>query len=291
MRQRALRVPACRLLLLAAAVAVAWPPAPARADAPAAALEPKAAIAHSQAAIGRQVGDHRFLDTRRRPVGLADYRGRPLVVSLVYTACEDTCPMITQRLARAVQVAGETFGPEAFAVVTVGFDAPSDTPQRMRAFAREQGVDLPNWRFLSGAPETVEALAADLGFLYQPSGRGFDHMAQTSILDAQGRVYRHVYGANFGAPALVEPLKALALDRSLAEGGLSGLVERVRLFCTFYDPRTGGYRLDYSIVFGLAVGGATLSALAVVLTRAWLRLRRAAAPGARGRKDGAPWTG
>lgn len=281
MRHRALRALACRLLP-AAALAAACLAAPVRAEAPAAALEPEAAIARSQAAIGRQVGDHRFLDARRQSVGLADYRGKPLVVSLVYTACDQTCPMIVQSLAGAVEAARATFGREAFAVVTVGFDPPSDTPERMRAFAREQGVDLPGWRFLSGTPETVAALADDLGFVYRASGRGFDHMAQTSILDSRGRVYRHVYGANFGAPALVEPLKALALDRSLAEGGLAGLVERVRLFCTFYDPRTGGYRLDYSIVFGLAVGGLTLAALAAVLTRAWLRLRRRP-------EDGAPW--
>lgn len=232
------------------------------------------ALKRSQAAIGRQVSDHAFLDTKRREVRLADYRGRPLVVNLVYTACEHTCPMIVQSLARTVDVARGALGADAFSVVTIGFDTRNDTPERMRAYAREQGVDVANWDFLSGDKATVKALAEELGFLYKPTGRGFDHLAQVSILDAEGKVYRQVYGGGFEAPALVEPLKSLALGRSLEAGNVSGLVERVRLFCTFYDPKTGRYRFDYSIVFALGVGGVTLAGLGTILVRVWVRERR-----------------
>ena len=41
--------------------------------------------------------------------------------------------------------------------------------------------------------------------------RGFDHLAQTTVIDAHGRIYRQVYGDAFAVPALVEPLKDLAL--------------------------------------------------------------------------------
>ena len=237
-------------------------------------FDSETALKHSQAAIGRQVNDHAFLDTRRRQVRLADYRGRPLVVNLVYTACEHTCPMIVQTLARAVDVARGALGTDAFAVVTIGFDTRNDTPERMRAYAREQGVDVANWDFLSTEAAIVQALAEELGFLYEPTGRGFDHLAQVSILDAEGKVYRQVYGGSFEPPALVEPLKSLALGRSLEAGTVSGLVERVRLFCTFYDPKTGRYRFDYSIVFGLGVGGITLAGLGTILVRVWMRERR-----------------
>ena len=37
------------------------------------------AFARSQSAIGVQLDDHRFVDTRGRSVGLGDLRGRPLV--------------------------------------------------------------------------------------------------------------------------------------------------------------------------------------------------------------------
>jgi hypothetical protein len=35
--------------------------------------------------------------------------------------------------------------------------------------------------------------------------------------------------------------------------GEEGLVNRVRLFCTLDDPRTGGYRFDYSPFIGMVI--------------------------------------
>lgn len=248
--------------------------APARAhEADPAVFEPDAAIRYSQAAIGRQVGDYAFRDTGGGRITLAEFRGAPLVVNLVYTSCAESCPLIVQTLARAVEVAQDALGPESFNVVTIGFDAEDDTPARMRAFARRQGVDLPGWRFLGTDHDTIERLTADLGFIYAPSPRGFDHLAQTSVLGPDGRVFRQIYGADFEPPALVEPLKALALGDAGRLASFDGLIERIRLFCTFYDPKSDRYRLDYSIVIGFVIGGLSLSGIAFVLLRAWLNLR------------------
>lgn len=249
--------------------------APARAhEADPATFEPEAAIRYSQSAIGRQVGDHAFRDAGSRRVTLAAFRGKPLVVNLVYTSCAESCPLIVQTLARAVEVAQDALGPESFNIVTIGFDVDADDPTRMQAFARRQGADLPNWRFLSTDQETVERLTADLGFIYAPTPRGFDHLAQTSVLDAEGRVFRQIYGADFAPPALVEPLKALALGDPGRLASFGGLIERIRLFCTFYDPTRDSYRLDYSIVIGIVIGGLSLSGIGFVVLRGWLNLRK-----------------
>lgn len=238
------------------------------------AFDPEAAIRYSQSAIGRQVESHRFLDRDARPVALADFKGKPLVVNLVYTSCAHTCPIIVQTLRRAVEVAQDALGADSFSVVTVGFDTDEDTPERMRAYAGRQGVDLANWRFLSADHQTVERLSADLGFIYYPSPRGFDHLAQTTVLDAEGRVYSHIYGSDFEPPALVEPLKALALGSPEAFLSLDGLIDRVRLFCSYYDPALDRYALDYSIVIGITIGALSLTGVAVVLLRSWLAAAR-----------------
>jgi len=231
-------------------------------------LDPEAAVARSQAAIGRGLGDHSFLDAENQAVRLADYRGKPLVVSLVFTACTESCPLIVQRLAEAVEVAQDALGQESFAVVTVGFDSRYDTPARMQAYARTQGVHLPGWRFLSGDPATVDGLIEDLGFSRAPSPRGFDHIAQISIIDRDGRVHGHVYGSDFEVPALVEPLKVLALGQATMFTDVAAVIERVKLFCTFFDPKSGRYAVDYSFVISLTVGGLALLGLAFFLGRA-----------------------
>ena len=127
----------------------------------------------------------------------------------------------------------------------------------------------PRWTFLSADARTIEALTRDLGFSYFRSPKGFDHTAQTTVLDAQGKVYRQVYGENYAAPALVEPLKELTFGLRARESGLGGWVEGLRLFCTVYDPASGRYRFDYSIFVSLLVGTVSLGAVAVFIVRAW----------------------
>jgi protein SCO1/2 len=248
------------------------------ASAAAGASDPEAALNAGQAAIGRTVPDLAFTDSLGQGVSLAAYRGRPLVVSLVYTACGDVCPVIVQRLLPAVDAAQEALGPDSFAVLTIGFDARHDSPERMRAFARAQGVDLPNWRFLAGERAAIDALAEAVGFTFAASAGGFEHTAQVSIVDADGRVYRQVYGEVFETPAIVEPLKDLVFGRNRPVTSLEGLLDRVRLFCTVYDPRSGRYYFDYSLFLAVAIGAACLLVIAVVLWREWRR--STAAPGA-----------
>lgn len=214
-----------------------------------------AALALSQSAIGRTLGDHRFTDRLDRPFALRELDGRPYVISMIFTSCHHVCPLTTRHLQEAVRAGREVLGDTSFEVLTIGFDAQNDTPDAMRAFSREQRIDDGNWRFLSTDSDTIGALSEELGFQYFPSPRGFDHINQVTVIDRAGRVYRQVYGVKFELPWLVEPLKELVLNRPGSDGHLfAGLVDRVRLFCTVYDPTTGRYEFDNSLFFQIAIG-------------------------------------
>jgi protein SCO1/2 len=232
-------------------------------------FDEKAALAISQAAIGRTVGNYSFIDSRGKTVRLEDLRGRPVLISLIYTSCYHTCPLLTKHLAQIVGVAREALGNDSFAVLTVGFDSAVDTPERMRTYARERGIDISEWSFLSADPATINALTRELGFVFFESPKGFDHLAQITLLDAQGRVYAQIYGDNFPTPTLVEPLKQLVFGTPAQAHSLSGWINGVRLFCTIYDPSSGRYRFDYSLFIAIAIGLVSLGAVAVFLVRAW----------------------
>jgi protein SCO1/2 len=232
------------------------------------------ALEYSQSAIGTKLSDHQFTASDGTTVGLAGYAGRPLVISLIYTSCYHTCPMITARLLRGIDAATETFGADAFSVVTIGFDVENDTPQRMGHFATSHGIDFDNWQALSTDKATIDALSAELGFIFFSSPKGFDHLAQTSIIDAEGKLYRHVYGASFKPPAIMEPLKTLIFGGAASSYSLEGLVNRVKLFCTIYDPKSDRYRFDYSLFVAMIIGALCLSGVAIVLVREWRRTSR-----------------
>jgi protein SCO1/2 len=234
-----------------------------------------AALGISQAAIGRPLAELNFTDGQGRTRQLTEFRGRPLLISMIFTSCYHVCPAITQHLDVAVKNARAALGEDSFGVITVGFDTPVDTPEAMRLFARRQGIDDPNWAFLSGSADTLQALVENIGFVYFPSPRGFDHLNQVTVVDGDGVVYRQVYGAAFDLPWLVEPLKQLVYGRPQPGTHLgSGLVNRVKLFCTVYDPATGRYRFDYSLFVGMAVGAVILLAVLAWLLAEVLRGRR-----------------
>jgi protein SCO1/2 len=180
------------------------------------------ALAVSQAAVGKAIGGYTLLDQNRRSIALADFRGKPLVVSFIYTGCIDVCPTATRFLAKAVGEARAALGPDRFNVVTVGFNQPFDSPEAMGAFARQNGVRDPSWGFLSADERTLAALTRDLGFTWYATPKGFDHISQLSVVDANGVIYRQVYGESFDLPLLVGPLKEL-LTGQASQAGFAGV--------------------------------------------------------------------
>jgi protein SCO1 len=237
------------------------------------AFDEKAALKESQAAIGRQVGNYRFLDSSGREVRLADLRGKPLVVQFIYTGCFQVCPASTQFLAQAVREAERTLGPGAFRVASIGFNQPVDSPAAMKDFARKFGLASPDWLFLSPDAGSVARLAAELGFRYEATAAGFDHLLQATILDANGRVYRQVYGESFAAPLFTGPLLQLAQNAPVEQGNLEQAWEKVKLLCTVYDPTSGRYRLNYAVVIQILVGASVVLAVLASLLVEWRRRR------------------
>ncbi len=251
------------------------PPATAQKDAASASgLDPATALRASDAAIGRAVGDHLLLDRRERPVRLSDYRGKPLLVSFIYTGCFKVCPTTTQSLSVAVGQLAQVFGADRFNVISVGFNQPFDSPTAMRAFAAQMRVGASNWDFLSPTPGTVEALLSDFGFRYVATPAGIDHVLTVSVLDAQGRIYAQVYGERLSRDQLGEPLRRLLNVAPLQPGtSLAEMVQRVRILCTVYDPTTGEYRYDYGLILEIAGGVTFAVAMACFFLLEW-RSRR-----------------
>jgi len=241
-------------------------------------FDQKAALQKSQGVVGKQVGNYTLLDRNGQPVRLADFRGKPLLVSFIYTGCSEVCPATTQYLAKAVDYMQSALGADSFAVVTVGFNAPWDSPQAMRDFASRQNIKLQKWEFLSADAATMQNFTRDLGFSYAYSVSGFDHISQLTLLDQEGKVYRQIYGDNFELPQMGEPLKKLVGNVQTQYPGWEGLKNRIRLFCTIYNPSTRAYTTDYSLFFAVFINLVVTYFFAAWIIREWRRSGRRGLP-------------
>lgn len=217
-------------------------------------LDEKAALQLSQSVIGKPVGDHVLLDRQERPTPLSKYRGKPLLVNFIYTACFNVCPTTTKNMQKAVESTVSVLGAERFNIVSIGFNQPFDSPQAMKAFATQHGIQLPNWEFLSPAAAIVNQLTQDFGFSYVATTAGFDHMNQITLVDAEGIIVRQIYGESFTAQDLAEPLKAMITGAPIPPrtSTLAEIADRIRIICSVYDPLTGKYRTNYALYFEIA---------------------------------------
>jgi protein SCO1/2 len=245
-------------------------------------LDEKTAFERSQSAIGKQVGDFVLLDRQGKPVELSRYRGKPLLVSFIYTACFQVCPTTTRNLQKAVENTVSVLGADRFNVISIGFNQPFDSPQALKDFSVQYGINLPNWEFLSPSAAIVGELTGNFGFSYVATSAGFDHLNQVTMVDAEGKIFRQVYGEKFNASDLAEPLKAMIAGAAIPPqvGTLKEIMERVRILCSIYDPVTGRYRTNYSIYFMIA-GFLTFTGFTIYLCiNFWKNRRRRPTPAA-----------
>lgn len=245
------------------------------------AAELERAVRASQAAIGRTVRDWQFTDQRGRTRSAADLRGKPLVVSFIYTGCFQVCPATTQFLLGAVKSARAALGPGRFRVVSIGFNQPFDAPEALAAFARRHAIDVDDWLFVAPRAADVEALLAEFGLTVRATPAGFDHLVQATIVDAEGVIYRQVYGDAFELPMFIGPLKQLLSGQAAQAMSIENIWLKVKLYCTVYDPASGRYKFNYSLFVELFAGITFLGALIAFLGReAWRQGRsgRASVP-------------
>ena len=238
--------------------------------------EQSAALRASQAVIGRQISDFTLLDRKGQAVRLSQYRGKPLLVSFIYTGCFQVCPLTTRSLQTAIEAGREVFGTRQFNVVSIGFNQPADSPQALKAFAAQHRIDQPNWEFLSPHASIVDALTREFGFSYTATAGGFDHVLQVTLLDAQGRIYRQIYGEQFDAEALGEPIRQLLGSAPVPQQiMLDDVIDRIRILCTVYDPKTGTYRVQYGLLIEVAGGVTFALAMLWFFLAEWRAQRRA----------------
>ncbi|MBX3159150.1 MAG: SCO family protein [Deltaproteobacteria bacterium] len=100
--------------------------------------------------------DFAFTDERGQPFTQEALRGQVTVIDFIFTRCDQICPVVTQRM-RGVQ--DKTFDAgKRLKFVSITVDPGYDTPERLAAYARENGADDARWRFLTGPADQIRAI-------------------------------------------------------------------------------------------------------------------------------------
>jgi protein SCO1/2 len=128
---------------------------------------------------GAMAPDFRLRDQDGEPATMAQYRGRPVAVTFVYSTCEDTCPALVDQVRGALDDTGADVP-----LLAVSVDPGNDTQASARRFLNERRM-TGRARFLLGDERSLRPVWQ--GYGVQPQLAELDHSATVVLVDAEGR--------------------------------------------------------------------------------------------------------
>jgi len=146
---------------------------------------------------GAMAPDLRLRDADGQLVRMDSLSGGPVVVTFIYSHCQDTCPGQVQSIRGALDDLGHDVR-----VVGVSVDPSGDTPDRAKTFLLEQSM-TGRMDFLLGSRRQLAPVWKAFGIAPQTKGR--DHSSYTVVVDASG-------DQRIGFPASQLTSSALAAD-------------------------------------------------------------------------------
>jgi len=127
---------------------------------------------------GVRAPDFRLRNQDGEEISMRSLRGRPVVVTFLYTTCRDSCPIQAQTVRGALDQLGHDVPALAIAV-----DPPRDTPERAQVFLSKQRA-TGRMDFVLGTRVELQPLWK--GFAIRPQSVTEEHQARLTLVDTRG---------------------------------------------------------------------------------------------------------
>lgn len=171
-------------------------------------------------AEGSPVPDFAFTNQDGKRVHLAQYKGKVLLLTFIYTRCPmpDFCPRMMNNF-RDIEKSLKQ-DPAAYGrthLLSVTFDPDFDTPTVLRHYALST-TSLPaadlfsHWEFLAPRPQDLDAIGHFFALSVWKEDAGKDkgqitHSLSTAIIDSNGKLYRWYHGNDWKPEELLREIR------------------------------------------------------------------------------------
>lgn len=149
----------------------------------------------------KKVPEFEFINQDGRLVSNDDYLGQVYVVEFFFTSCPTICPKMNYNL---VQLQNHFAEESSFGVASFSISPEADTPEVLKAYAKNYGITSSNWNLMTGQREAIYNLA-NMGFnLYAAEDGevegGFEHSGNFALIDKEGFIRCRLN--EFGSPII-----------------------------------------------------------------------------------------
>lgn len=147
-----------------------------------------------------------------------DGRGRPLLLTFIFTSCPGACPLVIDECLEAARAAGKGRpAQDRPLVVALSFDPDVDTPKRLREHMAENKFKRSEIVFLTGGKGAVNRAVHDWEVNVGRDEKGdIFHGFQTAVIDRAGTIVARYYGAGIEKKDLLADVKTASAPLSVA---------------------------------------------------------------------------
>ncbi|MFN8671592.1 MAG: SCO family protein [Candidatus Sericytochromatia bacterium] len=123
-----------------------------------------------------------------KDVKLQDFKDKPVVLTMLYTSCTKSCPIIIGYLKTFYEsLSNEDKDKVNFVVIS--FDSKRDNPEKLKKFSEKNNL-ISNFTFLNGSDDNILEIASLLGIKYiKTDDEEFSHTNKIIFLNKKGEIY------------------------------------------------------------------------------------------------------
>lgn len=142
---------------------------------------------------------------RGEKIGLESFRGRPFVLTFLFTRCPmpNFCPRMSKNFAELQQAIRRGTGAVAETrLLSITIDPQFDTPRILAEYGKSEEADPAIWTFATGGPSQIDALTQAFAVYRAQEGGTISHGLTTALIDRNGTIAK-LWRGNGWTPAEV----------------------------------------------------------------------------------------
>lgn len=136
-----------------------------------------------------KVPDFEFTNQDGEPISNVFYKNKVWVVEFFFTTCPTICPRMNENM---VKIQDKYYGNLDFGIASFSINPKHDTPEILKAYAKNHGATLKTWQFITGEQDKIYELA-NTGFTLfagenSEAEGGFEHSGMFALIDKEGNI-------------------------------------------------------------------------------------------------------
>ncbi len=156
--------------------------------------------------LGKQPAPNfQLTDQSGQQISLAQFKGKPVVLTFLYTHCPDVCPLTAEHLHSTLLKMGSDA--KGVGILAVSTDPKGDDQAAAVKFTRDHNMQ-DYWHFLIGTHEQLSPVWSAYSVYAQQQQTTVNHSFAVYVLDKQGNM-RAFIGQDFKPDQLAGYLEAL----------------------------------------------------------------------------------